>query len=136
MATMTAPTKASQGVAADVSRLVGKPETFSNDKPAFSEWSFVMASYISAMSNEMGRLMVEAGDQSDRISLVRLVTESMPYAAQPFQILLRQCREEALEAIMAVESGSGFEAWLQLKRDSRPRSNSANRGRLHRTTKP
>ncbi len=50
-----------------MSRLLCLPETFSNDKAAFPKWSFVMASYISAMSNEMGRLMVEAGDQSDRI---------------------------------------------------------------------
>ena len=64
---MTTPTTASRGVASDVSRLVGKPETFSNDKAAFPKWSFVMASYISAMSNEIGMLMVEAGDQSERI---------------------------------------------------------------------
>ncbi len=37
---------------------------------------------------------------------------------------------------MGVESGNGFEAWRQLKRDNRPRSNAANRGRLHRITKP
>ncbi len=61
---MTAPTTASLGVAADVSRLVGKPETFSEDKAASPKWTFVMVSYMSAMSSEMGRLMVEAGDQS------------------------------------------------------------------------
>ena len=65
-------------MAADVSRLVGKPETFSNDKAAFPKWSFVMVSYISAMSNEMGRLMVEAGDQSERIILVGLSGRTRP----------------------------------------------------------
>ncbi len=54
-------------MAADVSRLVGKPETSSSDKAAFPKRIFVMASYISAMSNEMGRLVVGAGDQSDCI---------------------------------------------------------------------
>ena len=78
---MTTPTTASLVVAADVSRLVGKPETFSNDKAAFPRWSFVVVSYISAMSNEMGRLMVEAGDQLARIILVGLATESRPFAA-------------------------------------------------------
>ena len=37
---------------------------------------------------------------------------------------------------MGVENGDGFEAWRQLKRDNRPRNNAANRGRLHRITKP
>ncbi len=133
---MTTPTTASLGVAADVSGLVGKPETFSNDKTAFPKWSFVMASYISAMSNEMGRLMVEAGDQSDRIILVGLATEIRPFAAQLFHILTMLCQDEALKNIMRVENGNGHEAWRQLKRDSRPRSNAANRGRLHQITKP
>ena len=87
-----------------------------------------MASYISAMSNEMGRLMVEAGDQSERIILVGLAADSRPYAAQLFHVLTMLCKDEALETIMGVENGNGFEAWRQLKRDNRPRNNAANRG--------
>ncbi len=113
---MTTPTTASLGVAADVSRLVGKPGTFSNDKAAFPKWNFVMVSYISAMSNEMGRLMVEAGDQADRIILVGLAADSRPYAAQLFHVLTILCKDEALEAIMEMLRGNGFEAWRQLKR--------------------
>ena len=83
---MTAPTTASLGVVVDVSRLVGMPERLSNDKAAFPKWSFVMASYVSAMSTEMGRLMVEAVDQSDRIILVGLAADSWPHAAQLFHV--------------------------------------------------
>ena len=46
------------------------------------------------------------------------------------------CKEEALEAIMGLESGNGFEGWRQFKRGNRPRINAANRGRLQRITKP
>ena len=123
---MTAPTTASLGVAADVYRLVGKPEKFSNDKAAFPRWSFVMVSYISAMS----------GDQSDRIILVGFAADSRPYAAQLFHVVTMLSKDEALQAIMGIENGNGLEAWRQLKRDNRPRSNAANRGRLHRVTKP
>ena len=87
-------------MAADVCRLVGKPETFSNDKAAFPKWSFVMVSYISAMSNDMGRLMVEVGDQPERIILVGLAVDSRPYAAQLFHALTMLCKEESLETIM------------------------------------
>ena len=69
-------------MAADVSRLVGKPETFSNHIAAFPKWNFVMASYIAAVSNEMGRLMIDAGDQPVRIILVGLAADGRPYAAQ------------------------------------------------------
>ncbi len=110
-----------------MSRLVGEPETFSTDKAAFPKWSCVMASYISAMSNEMGRLMGEAGDQSDRITLVGLTADSRPCAAQLFRVLTMLCKDEALEAIMGVVDG---DAWRQLKRDSRPRIHAANRCRL------
>ena len=54
-----------------------------------------MASYISAMSNEMGRLMVEAGDQSERIILVGLAIESRLSAAHLIHALTMLCKDEA-----------------------------------------
>ncbi len=74
-----------------------------------------MASYISAMSNEMGRLMVEAGDQAERIVLIGLAADSMPCVAQLFHVLTMLCKDEALETIIrGVENGNGSEAWRQL----------------------
>ena len=119
---MTTPSAASLGVAADVSRLGGRPAAFGNDKPAFPKWSFVMASYISAMSSEMGRLMIEAGDQSDRIVSAGLAAESRPCAAQLFHILAMLCKEESLETITGVENGNGCEVWRQLRRGIMPKT--------------
>ncbi len=53
----------------------------------------------------MGRLIVEAGDQSDRIILVGLAVDSRPHAAQLFRALTMLCKDEALGATMALKLG-------------------------------
>jgi hypothetical protein len=100
-------------------RLNGKPAIFAGSQEAWTDWSFVLRAYCSALSPRLMTLMESAQGQPALIVLASVA--DLALSAQLYYVLAFSCKGRALEKPRAALVGNGLEIWWLLCEEREPR---------------
>ena len=111
-------------------RLIQKIESYANEKEKWKQWSFVLVAVVSAQLPDIQQALEVAANLSSDLNNSVLTTEQQRVNAQFYTLLTMVLKGEALDVLMNVPMGNGFECWRRLKQQHEPRTAAHKRSQL------
>ena len=103
-------------------RAIGKLRSFSGKEEDWPSWAFVARGYLNLLDPGY-QALISASEQVQRYSdivLAELGQNGQEKAVVLFNLLTQSVEGRALQIMMNVESGSGFQAWKALRENYEP----------------
>eukprot|EP00435_Cladocopium_sp_Y103_P020520 s28_g5.t1 len=97
-------------------KAIGRLRTFDGKEDSWPTWAFVARSYLCLLDVEYGRL-IKASESASRHTDIDFASLSQPVqekAVVLFNLLTQSVEGRALQVMMNVEAGNGFQAWKAL----------------------
>ena len=106
-------------------RLLGKPTTLHGRDGEYTDWAFIMQSYLCCISTDYQRILkvIEAASTVDELaslSMSAMDERHQSLSASLHHILTMTTRDKALRCVQAVEDSNGYLAWHRLKAELVP----------------
>ena len=117
-------------------RILSKPRSWDGSKEEWHRWSFQLCNYSQVLSPTLAHWMETAARSPVMINNADLDEPQVQASAQLHSILALLLEGPALDALMAVPSAHGFEAWRRLNADNEPRTIGHRRGILLKLMNP
>ena len=113
-------------------RVLGKPQAFDGDTARYSDWSFVLKSYMSAVDPAYTEAFREI--EASEVSMVNatLSADDVDLSTQLYYVLVMLTSGPALTKVYNAGVSEGFEAWRQFALEWEPRLASRHVGLLMR----
>ena len=117
-------------------KVISKPKSWDGSKEEWRRWSFQLRNYCQVLSPNMGRWMEMSERVAEPIRNEDLAADQQRASLQLHSILALLLKGSALDALMSVPAGQGFEAWRRLNADNEPRAIGHRRGLLLKLLQP
>ena len=101
-------------------RLLAKPQDYSNNRAEWPLFKFTVKTYIGAVDEEMLESFNAAEQTTDIIPLARLSEKKRAHARAIMYILVSCLRGSSLQLAMNVEASNGLETWRLLVKREEP----------------